>query len=239
MTNSTTTTLTLSAAENALPGMSNGGFACGAFAGLVGGTATVVLRHGVPLAVPLTATGDGTKVAVTHGDTLLATAAAVEPFVLEPPVRASMDQAEHARRSHPMRGIEHPLSDCVVCGPDRDDGLRVTSGPLPGHPDVLASPFVPTERFAVAGVVRAAAVWGALDCPSYPAAAMRERRFCLLGSLTAHQRRPIEVGEELICLGWTLDAGNRSIRTASAIIDGSGAVVASARAVWVELRRQP
>jgi hypothetical protein len=102
----------------------------------------------------------------------------------------------------------------------------------------LATPFRPTERHAVRGEVRAAAVRGALDSPSYPAEAMRTRRFCLLGSLRAHQTRPVHVGEELVVVGWTTRTGTRSVSTASAILDEDGSVVASAEAAWVALRHQ-
>lgn len=233
-----TTTLRLHPRENGPRGMSNGGFACGTFAQAVGGTATVTLHAGIPLDVPLELAGDGATRTVTHAGALLATAAAAEPFVLEPPVRPTLAEAEAARDRHPLRGVRHPLTHCVVCGPDRHDGLRVTPGPLAAHPDVLAAPFVPAAAYATDGIVRPAAVWGALDCPGYPAAAMRDRRFCLLGRLTAHQVRPIAAGAELVAVGWTTRTGDRSIHTASAIIDPSGAVVASARAVWVALRHQ-
>jgi hypothetical protein len=126
----------------------------------------------------------------------------------------------------------------VVCGPERADGLRVTPGPLEADRDVLAAPFLPTDRFAVDGWVRPAAVWGALDCPSYPAAEARSGRLGLLGTLEAHQVRPIHVGEELVVVGWTVGVGQRSNRTASAIIDRDGEVVASGRAIWVVMRDQ-
>src|SRR5689334_8224629 len=50
-----TTPLRLSGRENGPKGMSNGGFACGTFAGLVGGTARVTLHRKVPLETDLTA----------------------------------------------------------------------------------------------------------------------------------------------------------------------------------------
>jgi hypothetical protein len=224
--------------ENGPKGKSNGGFACGTFASLVGGTADVRLVRGVPLDVDLTVDGDARQARFTSGGRLVATARATDGFVLEPPVSPTLDEAAQANRRHPFRGVRHLLSDCVVCGPERTDGLRVTPGPLVDHPDVLATPFTATEQFAVDGRLRAAAIWGALDCPSYPAAAMRTGRLALLGSLQAHLVRPIAVGERLVVVGWTLDVGNRSTRTASAIIDQAGAVVASARAVWVALRHQ-
>lgn len=238
MTNSTVTVVRLSGWENGPKGMSNGGFACGTFAGLVGGTAKVTLHQKVPLETALSARVSGDQAHVLVGERLVAVAEAVEPFVLEPPVRPTAAEADSARARHPLRGLRHPLSDCVVCGPERLDGLGVTPGPLESDPDVLAAPFRPTSGYAVDGLVRPAAVWGALDCPSYSAADLRTRRFCLLGSLEACLVRPVEVTETLVVVGWTREAGNRSVRTASAIIDEDGAVVASARAVWVAVRHQ-
>jgi hypothetical protein len=228
-------TIRLDHSENGPEGMSNGGFAAGTFAGLVGGTARVSLRAPIPLGVDLALVDDDGPVRVERDGTLLATAEVTEPFVLEPPVVPTFEEAEQARDRHPLRGVTHPLSDCVVCGPDRRDGLGVTPGPLVANEDVLASPFVPTGRYAVEGDVRPAAMWGALDCPSYPAAALRARRFCLLGTIEAHLARPVKGGERLVVVGWTTGQGRRSTSTASAIIDESGAVVASGRAVWVAL----
>lgn len=239
MTNIVTlTSVRLAARENGPRGMSNGGFACGTFAGLVGGTAKVTLHEKVPLETELGARVHGGRAEVRVGDRVVAVAEAVDPFVLEPPVTPTAAQAEAARQRHPLRGVRHPLSDCVVCGPGRRDGLGVTPGPLESDPDVLAAPFRPTTGYAVDGVVRPAAIWGALDCPSYSAADLRSRRFCLLGSLEGHQVRPVEVTESLVVVGWTRNTGNRSVQTASAMIDEDGAVVASARAVWVAVRHQ-
>jgi hypothetical protein len=218
--------------------MSNGGFAFGTFAGLVGGTAKVTLHQKGPLETDLSAEITAGRAQVLAGGVLVAVAEAVEPFVLEPPVKPTAAQAEAARERHPLRGVRHPLSDCVVCGPERRDGLGVTPGPLESDPDILAAPFRPTAGYAVEGLVRPAAIWGALDCPSYSAADLRTRRFCLLGSLEAHQVRPVEVTESLVVVGWIRDVGNRSVHTASAMIDEDGAVVASARAVWVAVRHQ-
>jgi hypothetical protein len=238
MITTSTTTLQLDLRENGPRGVSNGGFACGTFAGLVGGTAKITLEAKVPLGVPLTASTTQDGAVVTDRGRRLATVRPTDPFVLEPPVRPTYDEAVDARDRHPLRGVRHMLSDCVVCGPERYDGLRVTPGPLATDSAVLAAPFQPTAAYAVEGEVRAAAVWGALDCPSYPAADLRIRRFCLLGSLEAHQVRPITVGERLVVVGWTTGVGDRSTRTASAMIAEDGSVVASARAVWVALRHQ-
>jgi hypothetical protein len=123
----------------------------------------------------------------------------------------------------------------VVCGPERSDGLGVTPGPLARDPHLLSAPFVPHARDATAGVVHLGAVWGALDCPSYPADALSEGTICFLGTLMAHADRDVLVGERLVAVGWTLERRGRSIDTASVLVDERGATVASARAVWVEL----
>jgi hypothetical protein len=235
MTTQLRPTIRLDVRENGPKGASNGGFACGTFADLVGGTAEVRLAAPIPLGVDLDTLVEGQQARVLLAGRTLATVRATERFVLAPPRRPTLDQALQARRRHPFRGVRHLLSDCVVCGPERSDGLRVTPGPLEDDIDLLAAPFLPTDRFAVDGWVRSAAVWGALDCPSYPAAEARSRRLGLLGTLEAHQVRPIQVGEELVVVGWTVGVGQRSTRTASAILDRDGEVVASGRAVWVAI----
>lgn len=232
-------TLVLDPRENGPRGYANGGFACGALAGFVpGGPAEVTLRAPIPVGVPL-----GVKSRLGGGAELLdgrrqvlAEAVPAEPFVAEPPYRPTAAQAQAAWDAHPFRGLDLPLSDCVVCGAQRRDGLRICFGPVPGHPELMASPFtVPAAFCGDGGVLRTPAVWGALDCPSYPAEAVRRGRFALLGRLTADLRRPIVAGEELIAVGWTESVGNRSMRTASALLSGAE-IVASARAVWVEAK---
>ena len=216
----------------------NGGFAAGTFAALVGGTATVNLHRPVPLGRPFGVAWSGSSCTVTDGLETVASVLRSDAFVLDPPARPSFAQAEAARRAHPYRGVRHTLSDCVVCGPDRTGGLRVTPGALAGHPGVLSAPYDPPAWFAVGGRATHASVWGALDCVSYPAAALADGRLALLASLTAHRTREIAVGEPLVAVGWTRGSGTRSHRTASALLDEAGTVVASALAVWVELKHQ-
>ena len=216
----------------------NGGFASGTFADLVGGTATVTLHQRVPVGRPFAVRESSPAQVVYDADERIATVTAADPFVMTPPVSPDRWAAATARRSHPFTNVRHTLSDCVVCGPHRADGLRVTPGPLRDHPDLLASPYDPPAAYAVDGVATRASVWGALDCVSFPAALLRSGTLALLGSLTAHRIREVAVGEPLVAVGWTLGSGTRSHRTASALLDERGTVVASARAVWVEVRHQ-
>jgi hypothetical protein len=216
----------------------NGGMAAGTFAALVTGPATVRLLRGVPLDHTFDAYETAEGFEVDHRGQAIATVVATDPFVLQPPARPTRAKAEAARQAHPWLNRRHALSDCVVCGPSRLDGLRVTPGPLAQDQNVLAAPFDPPASFTEGGIVTPRTVWGALDCVSYPARAARVSRLALLGSFSVHRVREIEAQERLVAVGWTLGSGTRSHQTASALLDEDGDVVASARAVWVEVRHQ-
>lgn len=216
----------------------NGGIAAGTFAALVSAPASVQLRRKVPLDRSFAATPTEQGFEVRDGDRLVAVVTGTEPIAMLPPVRPTRAEAEAARRAHPYHDVRHPLSDCVVCGPRRADGMHVTPGPLPTDPDVLAAPFDPPAHLLEEGLVPERIVWGALDCVSYPAHVLRQDRYALLGSLSVQPLRAIAGDERLVAVGWTLGSGTRSHQTASALLDEDGAVVASARAVWVELRHQ-
>jgi hypothetical protein len=237
----TTDTLRFDARFNGPPRSVNGGFASGAIAETLGGTASVRLIRPVPLeeSLEVVLDHDGQSAEVTDSShRLLATATKLDPFTMVPPVTPGFADAEEARAASPLHGARHLLSNCVVCGAQRLDGLGVTPGPLKDRRDVLAAPFVPHERDTAGGVVEPAAVWGALDCPSYPASALLDRRVGLLGTMTAHRNRDVLLGERLVVVGWTVHRHGRATDTASALLDENGDVVASARAVWIELKHQ-
>ena len=237
----TTRTFQIDARLNGPPRSANGGFACGTIAQALGGTASVRLIRPVPLETALEVDADagglGTQV-VDPRHRLVAEARQVDQFTMIPPVAPKFDDAEAARAASPLHGARHLLSNCVVCGPERRDGLQVTPGPLAARSDILAAPFVPRDLDATDGVVHPAAIWGALDCPSYPAMSLLDGRIGLLGTLAVHRNREVLIGERLVVVGWTVQAHGRSTQTASALLDERGDVVASARAVWIELRHQ-
>lgn len=230
--------LRISAAHHGPRDRANGGFAAGTFASRVSGPAAVRLERAVPLERSFDVKETGREIMIVDGGELVARVSPCPTFVDIPPLVPTYEAAVAAREAHPLRGVRHPMSDCVVCGPERADGLRVTPGPLAAVPDVLASPFVVRPDYAVQGLASAESLWGALDCISYPADLLRRRRLAYLGSLAVAIHRTPEVGERLTAVGWMLGSGQRSHRTASALIDESDQVVASGRAVWVEARRQ-
>jgi len=178
-------TLVLDPRENGPRGYANGGFACGALAGFVtGGTAEVTLRAPVPVGVPFgvkSRRGGGVELLQrqVRGDEVLAEAVSVEPFVAEPPYRPTPAEARAAWDAHPFRGLDLPLSDCVVCGAERLDGLRICFGPIPDRPEMMASPFTVPEalrpssssRFWMSCISRRAASASAVvSTPESPAA---------------------------------------------------------------------
>lgn len=229
-------TLRIPQAHNGPRGHANGGFACGAFAQLVPGPATVRLLRMVPLERDLVAVRVTDGFVVRDGARQVAHVTRAGPFVAEPPLLPSPEAARAAREAHPLRGIRHPLSDCVVCGPERTDGLEVTPGPLAGARDVLAAPFVVKPEYARDDGATPESMWGALDCISYPAQLLHEQRIAWLGTLTVALHGTPAVGQELVAVGWTLAVGDRSYRTAGALIGPDGGVVASSRAIWVLAR---
>lgn len=235
--NPTTTTIEVDPRWNGPADSGNGGFSTGVFAGLLDGAAVVSLHTGVPLGRPLDVrrSEDG-QVQVRHHGVLVASAVRGEAFCEEPPHRPTYDAAERARDRHPLRDVRHPLTDCVVCGPHRVDGLGVTPGPLEGDDTILAAPYVPVaEHGSSHGEVDRPQVWGALDCVSYPAHLLAEQRLALLVSMSVHQLSPVRTQERYVAVGWTRRSGTRSHHTSSALIDLGGRTVASSRAVWVEL----
>ena len=225
--------------ENGPRGFANGGIAAGTLAELIGGTATVTLKAPVPVGVTLSAERNDDGVDLFRDGQLLAVATAADPFLQAPPLLPTIAEARAAWQAHPFRGLRNELTDCVVCGAERYDGLQVCFGPVSGHPKIFASPFNAPPTFGVEGVVRPEAIWGALDCPSYPAEVVRRGRIALLGQITVHRQRAVRVGEQLIVVGWTTSIGSRSFRTASALCALDGEVVASGRSVWIELKQTP
>lgn len=218
----------------------NGGFAAGAIARHVDDdVVTVRLHRPVPLGRTLHASADGAYGCVVHDGRRLIAEAHPGRLREEPmPLAPSYDEALAARAAHPLTAVRHPLSDCVVCGPRRRDGMHITPGPVPGRPDVLAAPWLVDSRDAIAGAATFPAVWAALDCPSYPAEALRNRELCLLGTMTGRVERRPRVGERVVVFSWTRERRGRRFETSVAAVDERGVLIARADTTWVAVRRQ-
>ena len=204
-----------------------------------GGTASVTLRRMVPLGRSFAVLDTPDGLAVLDGAVPVATVRRATPFVVEPPVRPSFARAEEARLAYLFTGRRHALSDCVVCGPARPDGLHVMPGPVPygpRHPRGAVRPArLTSPPTSCPPGVRVA---GALDLRQLPRLGARGRPHCA-ARLPHRPPHPRHRGRRAACRG-RLDrgVGTRSHRTASALLDEDGTVVASAHAVWVEVRHQ-
>jgi hypothetical protein len=217
------------------PGSPNGGYACGSVAELLGGSVEVTLRRPPPLGRPLRLRpGDGGGAVVHDGDELVAEARPAT-VALDVPGVVSPAQAARAAERYPLfRG--HPFPSCFTCGPDRaaGDGLRIFPGPVPGG-DLWAAPWTPDASVADRdGLVAPAVVWAALDCPG--GIAVMGDAVVVLGRMAARVLARPRAGTPYHLVAWPDSAPDGRKRPAgSALLDGHGAVLAVARAVWVTL----
>jgi hypothetical protein len=212
---------------NGPPGSANGGYACGLVAKLLGGVAEVTLRRPPPLERELEAQVhlDGEAVDVRDGETLIAEGRKVEVEV-EAAEAVSVAEAEAASRRY--AGFEHhAYPTCFTCGPKRDDGLGIFTGPVEGRPGLVAAPWTPREPMP------AEVVWAALDCPGGWAVDDFQREGVLLGRMAAHVLSLPRVGEPYVVAGWRVGENGRKRYAASAVYSEDGDVLAVARSTWL------
>jgi hypothetical protein len=217
---------------NGPPGSANGGYTCGVVAALLDTpSAEVSLRAPPPLDTDLEVQRNDDAIRVLDGQTLVAEGRTAPPQALEPPRQVSLEEADQASRDGLERwAAHHPFPTCVVCGPDRDDGMGIYPGALDEHGTLWAARWD--------GVAEAQQVWAALDCPSSaPVASFAAGETVVLARLRASVQRLPADGEELVALSWPLREEGRKREAASALVTGGGELVASAQALWIQLRK--
>ena len=224
------------------PGMVNGGFACGAIQARSGGAAEVTLHRPLPLARVLTVhDGDGTLTVLDRGAPLAeARSAAAVPDLTVPAVAAGTAEEVAGTAGY---YADPAFPGCFVCGPGRapGDGLRIFPGPVPGR-SVWAAPWTPDTSVAAAdGRVRPEVVWAALDCPSGiaagEAAELPGDTAALLGRMTASVVVRPSPGEACRVVAWPVARDGRKLAAASALVGEDGAVLATARTLWITVAR--
>lgn len=210
---------------NGPPESANGGYACGLVAGLLGGVVEVTLRLPPPLDRELGVVRQDGRVEIRDGDAVVAVAerASVDEEVPEP---VAVEAAEEASTRY-EGFVHHAYNTCFVCGPEREDGLRVYAGPVEGRPGLLAAPWTPGED------VGPELVWAALDCPSGWAVDDFQREGVLLGRMAARIDRLPEPGEPHVVLGWRVGEEGRKRYAASAVLTADGEVLARSRSTWI------
>jgi hypothetical protein len=215
------------------PTSGNGGYVAGLVAEWIEGPAEVRLLAPIPLEVPLHRRRDEAQVTLGDEFTIFASgrpmSAPIDLDVPPPPVEAEI---EAAAVEFPGPG-GHPIPGCFVCGTERSpgDGLCSYAGESPGR-DVAVAEWIPADDLAGDdGAVMARFVWAALDCPSY-FALDAPRPLALLAQLEGRVKRPVMPGEQLRITAWALGRDGRKHRSATAIHDEAGELVALARALW-------
>ena len=206
---------------NGPPGSANGGYAAGLFSEALGGGFEVTLLRPPPLDTQLEIIGDELR----DGD--VAVAKARRGMVPEDtPEPVSVGDAEEASKHY--AGFEHhAYPTCFTCGPDRDDGLEIFAGPVPGREGVVAAPWAPEAD------VRPEIVWAALDCPAGWAVDDFGREGVLLGQMAASIHALPQAGVPHVVMGWRIGAEGRKRFAGSALFSADGERLARARSTWI------
>ena len=212
------TTLTIDARFNGPPDSGNGGVTCGLLAQATG-LAEVTLRQPPPLGRPLELRDSS----LFDGDLLVA-AAAAGTITVTPPPPVTLSEAALATTGY-GGWQEHPFPTCFVCGPEKEDGLRLFAGPV--AEGVVATPWVPVDDDPVM-------VWAALDCPSGWSFDLPGRPM-VLGRMTCRIDALPEAGEDHVVQGWRVAEDGRKVSTGSALYTADGSLLAVAQQTWIVL----
>jgi hypothetical protein len=228
---------------NGPPDSANGGFTCGLLAAAIDGPAEVSLRVPPPLGRDLRVERDGERALLLDGETVVAEGVASSPD-WDVPVCVSPAVARDAVSGSPFLQRPRPFITCFVCGTDRPDhdGLEIYPGPVSGREDVHAGTWTPDPSLADGdGAVRPEVVWASLDCPTSGPVGNRPApdgtlRPIVLARLAVDLRAPVEPGREHVVMAWRIAVDGRKRHAGSALFTGDGELLASARALWIELK---
>jgi hypothetical protein len=234
-----TETLTIPAWFNGPPASGNGGYTCGRVAQLLDAeVAEVSLRSPPPLDTPLAVEREDGRVTVTDGDTLVAEGKPAD-LLLDVPDAVPAGEVVAAQEAGRERwSAGHPFPTCLVCGPGREDGLRIFPAKLPEREDLFGAPWTPDESLGDGdGLVRPELVWAALVGQSSAGVGnWNSGPAIVLASLTARLGCPVQVGEPHTILSWKLGQDGRKRWGAAALYDSHGTFTCASRALWIELK---
>ncbi|HKP88382.1 MAG TPA: hypothetical protein VJT75_00255 [Thermoleophilaceae bacterium] len=239
---------------NGPPDSANGGYTCGLLAAAIDGPAEVTLRAPPPLRRELRVEagagrdqgaepGSDDGVRLLDGDRLVAEATAVDPdWSVPPPV--PLDDARAAIAGSHFLQLPRPFETCFVCGPSREahDGLEIYPGPVDGRDALHAGTWIPDASDAGDdGRVLDEIVWASLDCPTSSPVANRPGpdgtlRPIVLARLAVDARAPIAPGVEYVVTAWPIAVDGRKRHSGAALFTRDGDLLASSRALWIELR---
>jgi hypothetical protein len=215
------------------PRSGNGGYVCGLAASFIKGPAEVTLRAPPPLETPLAVVREGGAVSLCHGETEIAHARAADLDMTALPAPA-LAEAQRGAANY-LGHKEHFFPTCFTCGPAHAEGLHIFTGPV--REGLVAGTWTPASDLAAEdGLIDQKFVWAALDCPSYWALPKAGEFRAVLGRLTAGIAKRPRPDETTVVAAWPVDASGRKHRAASALYDASGALLARAEALWIEIK---
>ncbi|MEI1279599.1 hypothetical protein V6Z05_14820 [Leptospira venezuelensis] len=158
------------------------------------------------------------------------------------PVVPDLEEAKRISAFYPGF-TTHPFPTCFVCGPKREvkDGMRIFVGPAPeqiGFENLMVGYWMPDDTVeSENGIVRDAAVWGALDCPGGFAAVLGEPQLIVLSKIRGQILEHPKIGEDYIVISWRLQKMSRAFKVMTAIFKSdSKKLAAIAEALWLAPR---
>jgi hypothetical protein len=110
--------------------------------------------------------------------------------------------------------------------------------------DVFAAPWTPDPGLAAQnGELPSEIVWAALDCPtSVPVAndpGAGDFRPIVLARLAVDILAPVHAGQPHTIVSWPIALDGRKRHAGAALHSADGALLAVARALWIELKPPP
>ncbi|WP_117212848.1 hypothetical protein [Allorhizocola rhizosphaerae] len=210
---------------NGPPGSGNGGWTCGLIGAHLPPIAEVTLRKPPPLDTPLSVihTDGGLRV-VDPAGAVISTAARREA-VIEPVPFVPVPAARAASENYPGHG-EHHFPTCFVCGPLRDDGLRIFPGRI--GDGRTAAIFVTPDQ------VDPVMIWAALDCPGGWTVIEPDRPW-VLGRLAVDIDDLPRSGAECVVTGQAVARHERKAVVRTSLYSSAGIALARGEATWIRL----
>lgn len=220
---------------NGPPGSANGGYVCGCLAEQAGGPCVEIrLMAPPPLETNLPLRRDNGELFALHGDHPVARARDAALPAMTVPAAPSLAEAREAEKSF-VGFTEHAFPGCYVCGPDRDDGLRLFPGWLRDK-RAVACPWTPAQALNDGhGRVSLPQLYAALDCPGSFSLQRDPGNWVVLGSFTVQVDDAPRLGEPHVIIGWPEGRDGRKLFAGTAVFNQQGHCLAKAHAVWVQI----
>jgi GNAT superfamily N-acetyltransferase len=221
---------------NGPPASGHGGYSSWLAARYLDVPGETTLHRPPPLERPLQVVRDGDAVllvghaAGADDDGPPETVLSARPWAgeVEPPAQLDPAAAHAARDPSRWAAEQHPFPTCFACGPSRDDGFSLFTGPL--GDGRYATDWTPPPDCPEA------LVWVALDCPSSAPIANPGWTPPVVLARFGVEVRSLPPAEPHAMVARATGSDGRKRATAVALYAADGELRAVAHALWIELR---